>query len=40
MIDVIKVALKTNPDDVFSPPACVRPPQLGPLPDLANRGAA
>lgn len=40
MIDIIKMALKTNPDDVFSPPACVRPPQLDSLPGSANRGVA
>jgi hypothetical protein len=41
MIEVIKLAMQANADEVCRSPApCVRPPQLGPLPDLANRGAA
>jgi hypothetical protein len=41
MIEVIKQAMQANSDDVCRTPApCLRPPQFGPLPDQANRGAA
>lgn len=33
MIEVIKLAMQANADDVCrTPPACLRPPQLGPIP--------
>ncbi len=39
MIDMIKQAMEANADNVCrTPPACLRPPQLGPIPGPPKEG--